>query len=353
MEIDLTRTELERLVAPVIERCRAPVEQALRDAGIGPRDVDRIVFVGGPTRMPPVRAYFEAMFGKKAELGVDPMECVASGAAIQAGVISGEVGNIVLVDVTPLTLGVETLGGVATPLLARNSPIPVKKTETFTTAADMQTTVTIHVVQGERPMAADNTALGTFNLDGLPPAPRGIPKIEVTFDIDANGILDVAAKDMATGRSQSIRITGSTRLPEDEKRRMVEEAEKYAQADKRRREEAERLNSADATCYQAEKLLADHGDKLGSELRANIEAALRETREALTRKDSALAAERQKKLEVALQEAGKALYAAAGQAPGAQPAAAAGGAASAGAAGEAPGGARVVDAEYSEVKPPR
>jgi len=187
--------------------------------------------------MPVVRAYFEELFGRKAEMGVDPMECVAAGAAVQAGVLAGEVGGIVLVDVTPLTLGVETLGGIATPLIARNTPIPVKRSETFTTAADMQTSVTIHVFQGERPMAGDNTSLGEFNLDGLPPAPRGIPKVEVTFDIDSNGILSVSAKDTASGKTQSISISGSTRLSEDDKKRMVEDATRYADADKKRREE--------------------------------------------------------------------------------------------------------------------
>jgi molecular chaperone DnaK len=186
LELELSRSELERLVRPVIERCRGPVEQALHDAGVEPRELDRTVFVGGPTRMPVVRVYFEELLGRSAEMGIDPMECVAAGAAIQAGVLAGEVGEIVLVDVTPLTLGVETLGGVATPLIARNTPIPVKRSEIFTTAADMQTAVTVHVFQGERPMAANNTSLGEFTLTGLPPAPRGIPKIEVTFDIDAS-----------------------------------------------------------------------------------------------------------------------------------------------------------------------
>ncbi|MES0327898.1 MAG: molecular chaperone DnaK, partial [Gammaproteobacteria bacterium] len=257
LEMDLNRTELERQVREVIERCRGPIEQALSDAGANPTNIDRIVFVGGPTRMPAVRQFFEDLFGRKAEMGVDPMECVACGAAIQAGVLSGEVGDIVLVDVTPLTLGVETLGGVATSLISRNAPIPVKHTETFTTAADMQTAVTIHVFQGERPMSSDNTSLGEFNLEGLVPAPRGIPKVDVTFDIDANGILSVTAKDQATGKSQSITISGSTRLPEDEKERMIKDAEQYAEADKQRREEADKLNEADAVCYQAEKLLAD------------------------------------------------------------------------------------------------
>src|SRR5574340_492019 len=222
LEMDLSRTDLERIVRPVIERCRGPVEQALRDAGMQTKEIDRIVFVGGPTRMPAVRAFFEEMMGRKAEMGVDPMECVASGAAIQAGVLAGEVKDIVLVDVTPLTLGIETLGGIATPLISRNTPVPVKKSEMFTSAADMQTSVTVHIVQGERALAKDNVSLGEFNLDGLPPAPRGVPKIEVTFDIDANGILNVTAKDSATGKSQSIRISGSTRLPEDVKKRMVD-----------------------------------------------------------------------------------------------------------------------------------
>ncbi|MEN6587139.1 MAG: molecular chaperone DnaK [Sulfuricella sp.] len=315
LELDLNRTELERLVRPVIERCRGPVEQALHDAGISPRDVDRVVFVGGPTRMPAVRAYFEELFGRKAEMGVDPMECVAAGAAVQAGVLAGEVGGIVLVDVTPLTLGVETLGGIATPLIGRNTPIPVKRTETFTTAADMQTSVTIHVFQGERPMAGDNTSLGEFNLDGLPPAPRGVPKIEVTFDIDSNGILSVAARDTASGKSQSISITGSARLTEDAKKRMVEDAERYADADKKRREDAEKLNAADATCYEAEKMLANFADKLTDDLKKRIESALREAKEALLRKEVSLAAERADALRKILQEAGAVLYTQSGQAP--------------------------------------
>lgn len=240
LEMDLTRTEMERVVSPVIERCRRPLEQALADAGISPSQVERLVFVGGPTRMPVVRRFFEDLFHRQAEMGVDPMECVAAGAAIQAGVLSGEVKDIVLVDVTPLTLGVETLGGVATPLIARNTPVPVKKSEIFTTAADLQTSVTIHVFQGERPMSADNTGLGELNLDGLAPAPRGMPKIEVSFDIDSNGILNVAARDSATGRAQSIRITGSTRLPAEVRKRMVDEAARYAESDKKRREEAYR-----------------------------------------------------------------------------------------------------------------
>jgi molecular chaperone DnaK len=314
LEMDLSRAELERVVRPVIERCRGPIEQALRDAGVDPRRVDRVVFVGGPTRMPAVRAYFEELFGRKAEMGVDPMECVAAGAAIQAGVLAGDVKDIVLVDVTPLTLGIETLGGVATALIARNSPIPVKKAELFTTAADLQTSVTVHVYQGERAMAADNTSLGEFNLDGIVPAPRGVPKIEVTFDIDANGILNVAARDTATGRSQSIRITGSTRLAQDAKQRMIEEAERYAEADRKRKEDAEALNAAESLSYQAEKTLAEFGDKLTAELKGRIETARRETREAVARKDAGLAKQKAEELRKHLQEAGVVIYA---QQPGA------------------------------------
>jgi len=300
---------MERVVRPVIERCRGPVEQALSDAGLKPQNVDRVVFVGGPTRMPAVRTFFEELFDRKAEMGVDPMECVAAGAAIQAGVLSGEVKDIVLVDVTPLTLGVETLGGVATPLIARNTPVPVKKSENFTTAADMQTSVTVHVFQGERPMASDNTSLGQFNLDGLAPAPRGLPKIEVTFDIDSNGILNVAAHDVATGRSQSIRITGSTRLAEDVKKRMIDEAERYAEADKKRKDDAETLNNADSLCYQAEKTVADFGDKLTAELKVKIETARREAREAIAKKDAAAAKDKAEALRKVLKEAGAVIYA--------------------------------------------
>ena len=308
LELDLTRTELERLVRPVVERCKGPIEQALSDASIS-GGVDRVIFVGGPTRMPIVREYFEGLLGKKAEGGIDPMECVASGAAIQAGVLSGEVGDIVLVDVTPLSLGVETLGGVVSALISRNSPIPVKHTETFTTAADMQTSVTVHVVQGERPMAADNTSLGQFNLDGLVPAPRGIPKIDVTFDIDASGILNVTAKDVATGKSQSIKITASTRLSNEAKERMIKEAEQYAEDDKKRKDEADKLNAADAVCYEAERMLADYGDKLESVLRAKIEVKLKETKEALQSRDIVLAGERSEELKELMKQAGSAIYA--------------------------------------------
>lgn len=353
LEIDLNRTELERQVQQVIERCRGPIEQALHDAGVTTKDIDRIVFVGGPTRMPVVRKFFEDMFGRKAEMGVDPMECVASGAAIQAGVLSGEVGDIVLVDVTPLTLGVETLGGVATSLIGRNSPIPVKHTETFTTAADMQTAVTVHVYQGERPMARDNTSLGEFNLEGLPPAPRGMPKIDVTFDIDANGILNVTAQDQATGKSQSISITGSTRLSDSEKQHMVDEAEKYAESDKQRREEVEKLNAADSMCYEAEKVLAEFGDKLTTDMRSRLDTALRDTKDALSKKDVTLATQKSEELEKVLREAGASIYAQSPNAPSSGAYAHTPKPDIGGAGGEAkPSGSgtrgRVVDADYTE-----
>lgn len=361
LELDLNRTELERLVRPVIERCRGPVEQALKDAGISPRDVNRVVFVGGPTRMPAVRSYFEEIFGRKVEMGVDPMECVAAGAAIQAGVLAGEVGGIVLVDVTPLTLGVETLGGIATPLITRNTPIPVNRSETFTTAADMQTSVTVHVFQGERPMSADNTSLGQFNLDGLPPAPRGVPKIEVSFDIDSNGILSVSAKDTASGKSQSISITGSTRLSESDKKRMVEDADRYADADKKRREDAEKLNAADSTCYEAEKLLANFADKLTDDLKKRIETALRETKEVLLKKEVSLATERAEALKKVLREAGAVLYSQTGQAnkggpyaetrwEGTEPPPNVGATTNEPRAGASGAHGKVVDAEYKENK---
>ena len=315
LEMDLTRTELERQVYAVVQRCRGPIEQALHDASITAKDIDRLIFVGGPTRMPVVRKFFEDLFGRKAEMGVDPMECVASGAAIQAGVLSGEVSDIVLVDVTPLTLGVETLGGVATSLIGRNSPIPVKHTETFTTAADMQTAVTIHIYQGERPMSRDNTSLGEFNLEGLAPAPRGMPKIDVTFDIDANGILNVTAQDQATKKSQSISITGSTRLSDDEKVRFIDDAEKYAEQDKKRRDEADKLNAADSMCYQAEKMLAEFRDKLSDELIRDLESNLKKTHKAVNQHDAELATQCADELEKVIRSAGALIYSQSPDAP--------------------------------------
>jgi molecular chaperone DnaK len=344
LDMELTRSELERIVWPVIERCRGPVDQVLHDAEIEVKNIDRVIFVGGPTRMPCVRAFFEEVLGRAAERGVDPMECVAQGAAIQAGVLAGEMGDIVLVDVTPLTLGIETLGGVATPLIARNTPVPVKRAEIFTTAVDMQTTVTVHVLQGERPMAADNTSLGQFNLDGLAPAPRGIPKIEVTFDIDADGILNVSAEDQASRKTQSIRITGSTRLPTDEKERMIRQAEQFSEEDKKRHEAAEKINNADAICYQAERTLAGFGEKISEDLKSRIRVALGECKDAVAKKEPGQAEQKAEALKTVLQEVGQAVYAQAGAA-GPQPRPNVG---EPSAEARPASGARVVDAQYRE-----
>lgn len=307
-EHELTRAELERIVNPVLERCRHPVEQALADLGKPASALDKVILVGGPTRMPAVREFFERLLGRVAERGIDPMEAVAFGAAVQAGVLGGELRDLVLVDVTPLTLGVETLGGVATPLIPRNTPIPVKKMEVFTTAADRQTAVTVHVLQGERALAADDTSLGTFNLEGLPPAPRGVPKIEVTFDIDASGILDVSAREIATERSQSIRITGSTHLKREDKERMIREAEQWALADRKRREEVDRFNEADVIAYQAERLLADFGAKLDAAARTRVEKAHAEVRAAISSRKLDALAPAVAELRSSLDEAGKVIY---------------------------------------------
>ena len=271
----ITRAKLEELVKPIIERCKGPIEQALKDAKMTPNDITKIILVGGPTRMPIVQKFIEDYFGKKIERGVDPMECVAIGAAIQGAVLSGEMKKeIVLLDVTPLTLGIETLGGVMTPLIERNTTIPTSKTQVFTTAADNQTSVEIHVLQGERPMASDNKTLGRFILDGIPPAPRGVPQIEVTFDIDANGILTVTAKDKATGKSQHITIKDTTALSKEEIERMRKEAEMYAEEDRKRKELAEKRNQADTLIYTTEKTLKEAGDKIKEEDKKEIEEKL-------------------------------------------------------------------------------
>lgn len=264
LNMKLTRAKLEQLVDDVIKRCKHPLEQALKDAKMSSSDVDKIVLVGGPTRIPAVRTFVEDFVGKPVERGVDPMECVAMGAAIQGGVLAGEVKDILLLDVTPLTLGIETLGGMFTKLIERNTTIPTKKSQVFSTAADNQTAVTIRVFQGERPMANDNKLLGQFDLIGIPPAPRGVPQVEVTFDIDANGILHVNAKDKGTGKEQSIRITSSTKLSEDEVEKMKKEAEEFADKDKARVEEVEVVNNADSIVFQTEKALDDFKDKVDS-----------------------------------------------------------------------------------------
>ncbi|MBE0517212.1 MAG: molecular chaperone DnaK [Methanophagales archaeon] len=287
-EETITRAKLEELAESTLRRLEPPIRHALKDAKLSPGDVEKIIFIGGPTRMPIVRERFERILGKKAEGGVDPMQSVAIGAAIQAGILAGQVKEeIVLLDVTPLTLSVETLGNVATPLIERNTTIPTKKSQIFTTAADSQTSVEIHVTQGERQMAADNTSLGRFHLDGIPPAPRGIPQIEVTFDIDANGILNVTAKDLGTGREASIRITASTKLPKDEIDEMVKEAEKYREGDRKRKEEVELRNQADSLVYTTEKTLSELGDKIAKEQKERVERAKETLKESLKGKDIA------------------------------------------------------------------
>ncbi len=343
----ITRAKLEALVSPIIERCRRPMEQAISDAGLGKNKIDKIIFVGGPTRMPIVRKFVEDSIGKKGETGVDPMECVAMGASIQGGVLAGEVSELVLLDVTPLTLGIETLGGIFTPLIERNTTIPTKKSQVFSTAEDMQTAVTVHVLQGERPMASDNVSLGRFNLEGIPPAPRGVPQVEVTFDIDANGIINVGAKDLGTSKEQKITITASTRLSKDEKDRMVHQAEEFAEQDKKRKAEVDTLNEADALVYKAEKMVAEFREKLPEEVRKKLEEETTALRDPVKKRDAAAARAQMESLQKTMQEAGSRLYQQAGAAGG-RTADEAGGKAKAEGQPEGQGGERVVDAEFKE-----
>ncbi|MFN3550228.1 MAG: molecular chaperone DnaK [Endomicrobiia bacterium] len=292
LTMKITRATLEQLVRPIVERCAKSIDQAIEDAKSKPtsgiksiKDITRIIPVGGPTRMPIVIKFLEDYIGRKVERGIDPMECVALGAAVEAGIIGGEVKDIVHLDVTPLSLGVETLGGVFTKLIERNTTIPTKRSEIFTTATDNQTSVEVHVLQGERPLAKDNTSLGRFFLEGIPPAPRGVPRIEVSFDIDENGILHVSAKDLGTGKEQSIRITAPHKLSKEEIDKMVKEAERFAEEDKKRKELIEERNNLDGIIYTTEKSLREYGDKLTQEERLEIERALNEAKEKLKSED--------------------------------------------------------------------
>ncbi len=344
LNMTLSRAKLEQLCDDLIQRSVKPVMQALEDAKLKPGDIDEVVLVGGMTRMPAVQEAVRKVFNKEPHKGVNPDEVVAVGAAIQAGVLGGEVKDILLLDVTPLTLSIETLGGVATPLIERNTTIPTRKSQIFSTASDMQTSVEIKVVQGERPMAADNKLLGNFILDGIPPAPRGMPQIEVTFDIDADGILKVSALDKATGRSQHITITASSGLSKEEVERMVKQAEAHAAEDKKRKEEVETRNAADAAAFTAEKALRDGGDKVPADVKAEVEAKVAAVKKALEGKNLDAIKHATNDLYQSVQKIGAAMYgtpgaAGAGPMPGGE-----GGPGD----GKGPGGDDVVEGQFKE-----
>ncbi|KAA8922969.1 molecular chaperone DnaK [Thermoplasma sp.] len=308
IKMTLTRAKLEELISPIVERVKGPIDKALEGAKLKKNEITKLLFVGGPTRIPYVRKYVEDYLGIKAEGGVDPMEAVAIGAAIQGAVLKGEIKDIVLLDVTPLTLSVETLGGIATPIIPANTTIPVRKSQIFTTAEDMQTTVTIHVVQGERPLAKDNVSLGMFNLTGIAPAPRGVPQIEVTFDIDSNGILNVTAVDKATGKKQGITITASTKLSKEEIERMKKEAEQYAEQDRKAKEQIELLNNAESLAYSVEKTLNDAGDKIDKETKERITGEVKDLRKAIEEKNTDNVKTLMDKLSKDIQEVGAKMY---------------------------------------------
>jgi molecular chaperone DnaK len=313
--ITLTRSKLEQLVMDLVEQTLEPCRQALKDAGLTAAKIDEILLVGGQTRMPLVQEKVRQFFGKEPSRGINPDEVVAMGAAIQAGVLKGEVGEVLLLDVTPLTLGIETLGGVATPLISRNTTIPTSKSQIFSTAADSQPSVEIHVIQGERPMAADNRTLGRFILDGILPAPRGVPQIEVTFDIDANGILNVSARDKGTGKEQKITITASSGLSKEEVEKMRREAEHYAAEDVKRKEEVELRNSADSLAYTAEKTLRDYKDKIPDNVNREIESKIASVKSALQGKDINAIRKAMQELSQAMQKVGASVYQQPGQPP--------------------------------------
>lgn len=304
----LTRAKLEELVDSVIKKCSGPMEQAISDAKMTKADINKIILVGGPTRMPIVQKFVEDYIGKPVERGIDPMECVAVGAAIQGGVLAGEIKDLVLLDVTPLSLGIETLGGVFTKLIERNTTIPANKSQVFTTAADNQTSVDIHVLQGERSMASGNATLGRFQLVGIPPAPRGMPQIEVTFDIDANGIMNVSAKDMGTGKEQKVTITAPNKLSKDEIDQKVKEAEAHADEDKKKQEEIEIRNNADSMIYTTEKTLEELGDKVNADQKTKVEELVKELRELIGGDDLGAIKAKTEELTKEVQEIGAAIY---------------------------------------------
>ncbi|WP_413470368.1 molecular chaperone DnaK [[Phormidium] sp. LEGE 05292] len=315
LDMTLTRVQFEQMCADLFDRCRIPVEQALGDAKLSPANIDEVILVGGATRMPAVQQLVRQIIGKDPHQGVNPDEVVAVGAAIQAGVLGGEVKDVLLLDVTPLSLGVETLGGVTTKIIPRNTTVPVKKSEVFSTAADAQTNVEIHVLQGEREMASDNKSLGTFRLDGIPPAPRGMPQIEVTFDLDASGILSATAREKATGKEQSISITGASTLNKSEVERMVKEAERNAEEDRRRREQIDTKNMADSVAYQAEKQLQDLGDKVPAADKSRVEGLIRDLRQAIEQNNIDRMKSLTNEIQQALMQIGTAVYSQAGASP--------------------------------------
>ncbi|MEL4897078.1 molecular chaperone DnaK [Crocosphaera sp. Alani8] len=345
LDMTLTRAKFEELCSDLIDRSRIPVEKAMKDAKLSNSDIDEVVLVGGSTRIPAVQELVQKLLGKEPNKGVNPDEVVAMGAAIQGGVLAGEVKDILLLDVTPLSLGVETLGGVMTKIIPRNTTIPTKKSEVFSTAVDGQSNVEIHVLQGEREMAKDNKDLGLFRLDGIPPAPRGVPQIEVTFDIDANGILNVTAKDKGTGKEQSISITGASTLPDNEVDRMVQEAEANASADKERREKIDRKNQADSLVYQADKQLSELGDKIPEADKTKAEGLIKDLKDAIAQDDDDKIKSLTEELQQLLYSIGSSVYQQAGGAPGAAPGDDAGTPPGGGTSG---GGDDVIDAEFSE-----
>ncbi|KAB8334548.1 molecular chaperone DnaK [Scytonema tolypothrichoides VB-61278] len=347
LDTTLTRGKFEELCSDLIDRCRVPVENALRDAKLSKSDIDEVVLVGGSTRIPAVQQVVKQVLGKDPNQSVNPDEVVAVGAAIQAGVLGGDVTGILLLDVTPLSLGVETLGGVMTKIIPRNTTIPTKKSEVFSTAVDGQTNVEIHVLQGEREMSNDNKSLGTFRLDGIPPAPRGVPQIEVVFDIDANGILNVTAKDKGTGKEQSISITGASTLDKSDVERMVREAEQNASTDKERREKIDRKNQADSLAYQAEKQLQELGDKVPPADKTKVEGLVKDLRDAVSKEDDEQIKKVMPELQQALFAVGSNIYQ---QAGGAEASANTGANTSDGSSSSSGSGDDVIDADFTESK---